>query len=97
MGCSRPVSANHRARCFRRRDFRPHAAGRISPRVGGTSPPPSGDVPFDRAGLAPDLVEFAEPGDLILLGTRSLEGLNLKVDPVRKTLVPAGPVIAAST
>lgn len=45
---------------------------------------------------APDLVVFAEPGDLILLGTRSLEGLNLKVDPLRKALVPAGPVIAAS-
>jgi predicted aspartyl protease len=25
-----------------------------------------------------------------------LEGLNLKVDPVRKELVPAGPVITAS-
>jgi len=27
---------------------------------------------------------------------RSLEGLNLRVDPVRKQLVPAGPVIAAN-
>jgi predicted aspartyl protease len=44
---------------------------------------------------APDLVVFAEPGDLVLLGAHSLEGLNLKVDPVRKELVPAGPVIAA--
>jgi len=44
---------------------------------------------------APDLVVFAEPGDLVLLGVHSLEGLNLKVDPVRKELVPAGPVIAA--
>ena len=44
---------------------------------------------------APDLVVFAEPGDMILLGAHSLEGLNLKVDPVRKGLVPAGPVIAA--
>jgi len=42
---------------------------------------------------APDLVVFAEPGDLVLLGVHSLEGLNLKVDPVRKELVPAGPVI----
>jgi predicted aspartyl protease len=42
---------------------------------------------------APDLVVFAEPGDLVLLGVHSLEGLNLKVDPVRKQLVPAGPVI----
>jgi len=44
---------------------------------------------------APDLVVFSEPGDMVLLGVRSLEGLNLKVDPVRKELVPAGPVIAA--
>ena len=44
---------------------------------------------------APDLVVFAEPGDMVLLGVHSLEGLNLKIDPVRKALVPAGPVIAA--
>jgi len=44
---------------------------------------------------APDLVVFAESGDMCLLGAHSLEGLNLKVDPVRKELVPAGPVIAA--
>ncbi len=45
---------------------------------------------------APDLVVFAEPGDMSLLGSHSLEGLNLKVDPVRKELVPAGPVITAA-
>ena len=45
---------------------------------------------------APDLVVFAEPGDMTLLGAHSLEGLNLKIDPVRKELIPAGPVIAAS-
>ena len=44
---------------------------------------------------APDLIVFAEPGDLVLLGVHSLEGMNLKVDPVRKELVPAGPVITA--
>lgn len=44
---------------------------------------------------APDLVVFAEAEDLILLGVHSLEGMNLRVDPVRKELVPAGPVIAA--
>ena len=44
---------------------------------------------------APDLVVFAEPGDMSLLGAHSLEGLNLKIDPVRKELVPAGPVIVA--
>ena len=46
---------------------------------------------------APDLVVFAEPGDMTLLGAHSLEGLNLKIDPVRKQLVPAGPVIAATS
>jgi predicted aspartyl protease len=44
---------------------------------------------------APDLVVFAEEGDMSLLGAHSLEGLNLKIDPVSKELVPAGPVIAA--
>jgi predicted aspartyl protease len=42
-----------------------------------------------------DEVVFAEPGDLQLLGARTLEGLGLRVDPVRKMLVPAGPVPAA--
>lgn len=45
---------------------------------------------------APDLVVFAEPGDMTLLGAHSLEGLNLKIDPIRKQLIPAGPVIAAA-
>ncbi len=44
---------------------------------------------------APDLIVFAEAGDMTLLGAHSLEGLNLKIDPVRKELVPAGPVLAA--
>ena len=42
-----------------------------------------------------DEVVFAEKGDLLLLGARSLEGLNLAVDPRRKKLVAAGPVPAA--
>jgi predicted aspartyl protease len=43
-----------------------------------------------------DEVVFAEKGDLLLLGARTLEGLNLTVDPGRKKLVAAGPVPAAS-
>jgi predicted aspartyl protease len=43
-----------------------------------------------------DEVVFAEPGDLQLLGARTLEGLNLVIDPGRKKLVAAGPVPAAS-
>ena len=46
--------------------------------------------------FAPDFVVFAETGDQTLLGARSLEGLNLRVDPVRKMLVDAGPVITAA-
>ncbi len=44
---------------------------------------------------ATDDVVFGEPDDLILLGARSLEGLNLRVDPVTKTLVDTGPAPAA--
>ncbi len=42
-----------------------------------------------------DEVVFAEKGDLLLLGARTLEGLNLTVDPRRKKLVAAGPLPAA--
>ena len=42
-----------------------------------------------------DDVVFAEPTDLVLLGARSLEGLNLRVDPRLKQLVSAGPIVAA--
>jgi predicted aspartyl protease len=42
-----------------------------------------------------DEVVFAEPGDMILLGARTLEGLNLTVDPSRKKLVAAGPLPVA--
>jgi predicted aspartyl protease len=38
---------------------------------------------------------FGEPGDMVLLGARPLEGLNLRVDPVLKQLVDAGPAPAA--
>lgn len=42
-----------------------------------------------------DEVVFAEKGDLLLLGARTLEGLNLTVDSRRKKLVAAGPLPAA--
>lgn len=45
---------------------------------------------------APDLVVFAEPGDMVLLGAHSLEGLNLRIDPIRKALIPAGPIVTAT-
>jgi predicted aspartyl protease len=43
-----------------------------------------------------DEVVFAESGDLQLLGARALEGLNLQVDPRRKRLVAAGPIVTAA-
>ena len=42
-----------------------------------------------------DDVVFAEPGDLVLLGARTLEGLNFRIDPVDRQLVDAGPAPAA--
>jgi predicted aspartyl protease len=43
-----------------------------------------------------DEVVFGELGDLVLLGSRSLEGLNLRVDPVAKQLTDAGPMPLAA-
>ncbi len=45
--------------------------------------------------LTTDEVVFAEPGDLQLLGARTLEGLNMKVDSRGRKLVASGPLIAA--
>ena len=42
-----------------------------------------------------DEIVFAEPGDLLLLGARTLEGLSLMIDPRQKKLVAAGPILAA--
>ena len=42
-----------------------------------------------------DDVVFGEPGDLVLLGSRTLEGLNVRVEPLSKQLVDAGPAPAA--
>ena len=44
---------------------------------------------------AGDEVVFGQPGDLVLLGARSLQGLNLRVEPASKRLVDAGPAPAA--
>jgi hypothetical protein len=45
---------------------------------------------------APDIVVFGDDGDMTSLGARALEGLNLRVDLVSRTLVPAGPVPVTS-
>ena len=44
----------------------------------------------------PDVIVFADRGDLVLLGARTLDGLNLRMDFASRTLVPAGPVPAAA-
>ena len=44
---------------------------------------------------SPAIAVFAQPGDMILLGAHGLEGMNLRVDLVRRELVPAGPIPAA--
>jgi predicted aspartyl protease len=41
-----------------------------------------------------DQVVFAEASDRTILGFRTLNGLNLVVDPVQRRLVDAGPVLA---
>lgn len=41
-----------------------------------------------------DEVVFGEPNDLVLLGARTLEGMNLKIDLVGKRLVAGGPMLA---
>jgi hypothetical protein len=42
-----------------------------------------------------DEVVFAEPGDQLKIGIRTLNGFNAKIDPVNKRLVAAGPIPAA--
>jgi predicted aspartyl protease len=42
-----------------------------------------------------DEVVFAEPGDLQLLGARTLEGFGALVDARKKKLIAAGPIPAA--
>jgi predicted aspartyl protease len=42
-----------------------------------------------------DEVVFAEKGDMVLLGARTLEGLALSVDSRKKKLVASGPLPAA--
>ncbi len=46
--------------------------------------------------IAPDFMVVAEPGDMILPGAHSLKGLNLRMDPVRKELTDAGPIITGA-
>jgi predicted aspartyl protease len=57
----------------------------------------TGEARVHAAGtVTPDEVVFGEPDDLMILGSRTLEGLNVMVDPVGKRLVDSGPAPAAA-
>ena len=43
-----------------------------------------------------DDVALGDDSDLLLLGARTLEGLNVRIDPVTKRLVDAGPMPLAA-
>jgi predicted aspartyl protease len=43
-----------------------------------------------------DEVVFGQEGDLPILGARTLEGFNARVDAYQKKLVAAGPIVAAA-
>ena len=51
---------------------------------------------FTAGRSTPSIVVFAQPGEMTLLGAIGLEGMNLRVDLVRRELVPAGPVPVAA-
>ena len=56
----------------------------------------SGAAFFNVAGRrTSDDVVFGEAGDLMLLGARTLSGLNLLIDPITRELVDSGPAPAA--
>ena len=50
---------------------------------------------LESLGIAPERTERYRMADRVLLGARSLEGLNLRVDSRQKRLVSAGPIVAA--
>ena len=81
-----------------------YGSGASSATIPGTSGKPTG--PFSSAGPAlrlsmspanePLTTSCSEsPGDLVLLGAHTLEGLNFRIDPVPRQLVDAGPAPAA--
>jgi hypothetical protein len=72
-------------------------AGVFSPAVDGRHITRDVGIALIRCGefKTVDEVVFAKPGDLKLLGARTLEGFNALVDPRRKRLVAAGPIPAA--
>ncbi len=75
----------------------PEMTSRFIVADGRTLERPAGIAIVHAAGTkAPDYVVFAEAGDMVLLGARTIEGLNVRVDAQRKRLVPAGPILAGA-
>lgn len=62
--------------------------------LGATDSRPHGSGLYVAGTWTVDEVVFGEPDDLVLLGARSLEGLNLRVEPSAKRLVDSGPAPA---
>jgi predicted aspartyl protease len=86
----RPVLESLGIRPERRQAFRVADGRRVERDIGYAIVHAAG------ASTADDVV-FGEENDFALLGVRSLEGLNLRLDVVRKELVDAGPMLAAVT
>lgn len=75
--------------------IKPEMTSRFIVADGRTFERPVGIAIVHAAGTkAPDYVVFAEEEDMVILGARTLEGLNVRVDAQRKQLVPAGPILA---
>lgn len=70
---------------FKRLRFRQADGSAFERWVGGAIIHAAGTKTFDE-------VVFGEPGDMTLLGARTLEGLNVRVDPKAKLLVDIGPM-----
>jgi predicted aspartyl protease len=86
----RAVLESLRIKPERRRSFRVADGRRVDRDIGYAIIHAAG------ASTADDVV-FGEEDDFALLGVRSLEGLNLRLDVVNKQLIDAGPMLAAVT
>jgi len=75
-------------KCEKTVDFRTSDGRAIQRDIGYAIVHAGGTMTYDEIG-------FAEPGDNVLLGSRSLTGLNLRVDSRSKRLIDAGPIVAA--
>jgi predicted aspartyl protease len=85
------------AEILTRLGIRPEHAQRFIVADGQQLERPVGIAIVHAAGAkAPDFLVFAESSDMTILGARSLEGLNMRVDSQRKQLVSAGPILAGA-